>query len=128
MKNNEIQQPGQEMCSLCGKVLTNRAGIEDTIEGVSYRFDSKDCATMFKRFLSVYGNGFSRFSGQHQYISDPFWDRAIPKEEELKEIEEEQMKNISDTAHKSIRDIVVIPDPLEVQHLLTRTLEGFQLK
>ncbi|HEY7573100.1 MAG TPA: HAMP domain-containing sensor histidine kinase [Nitrososphaeraceae archaeon] len=121
MKDNEIQQPGQDICSLCGKVLTNRGDkskyIEDTIEGVSYRFDSKDCATMFKRFLSVYGDTFRFFSGQHQYISDPFWDRAIPKEEELKEIEEEQMKNISYTARKSTRDIIVISDPLEVQQL-----------
>jgi K+-sensing histidine kinase KdpD len=128
VKNNEIQQPGQDICSLCGKVLTNRGDkskyIEDTIGGVSYRFDSKDCVIMFKRFLSVYGDGFRRFSGQPQYISDPFWDRAIPKEEELKEIEEEQMKNISYTAHKSTRDIVVISDPLEVQQLGFDLLES----
>ena len=122
MTSNETQQPGHDICPLCGKILTSGEDkskfVEDTIDGVSYRFDSKDCAIMFKRFLSVYGDGFKRFSRQHQYISDPFWDRAIPKEDELKEIEEEQMKNISDTIHeKSTRDIVVISDPLEIQQL-----------
>ena len=40
---------------------------------------------MFKGFLSVYGNDFKLFSGQQQYISDPFWDKAIPKEHEINE-------------------------------------------
>lgn len=122
MTSNETQQPGHNICPLCGKVLTSGEEkskfVEVSIDGASYRFDSKDCAIMFKRFLSVYGDDFKRYSGQHQYISDPFWDRAIPKEEELKEIEAEQLKNISDTVHeKSTRDIVVISDALEIQQL-----------
>jgi len=120
--SNETQQPGHHICPLCGKVLTSREEkskfVEVSIDGASYRFDSKDCPIMFKRFLSVYGDDFKRYSGQHQYISDPFWDRAIPKEDELKEIEAEQLKNISDTVHeKSTRDIVVISDALEIQQL-----------
>ena len=45
---------------------------------------------MFKRFKSVYGNEFKGFLAQEQFISDPFWDRAIPKEEEIREIEIEK--------------------------------------
>lgn len=122
MTTNETQQPGHGICPLCGKTLSSgqvrSASIEETIDGVGYRFDSKDCAVMFKRFVSVYGNSFKRFSGQQQYISDPFWDKAIPREDELKEIEENQMGNISGTvAKKSMQDIVVISDPLEIQQL-----------
>ena len=66
MTSNETQQPGHDICPLCGKILTSGENkskfVEDTIDGVSYRFDSKDCAIMFKRFLSVYGDGFKRFS------------------------------------------------------------------
>ena len=108
--------------SIMWKDLTSRheksSFVEYTIDGVSYRFDSKDCAIMFKRFLSVYGNDFKRFSGQQQYISDPFWDKAIPKEHEINEIEEERLKNISGTIQeKSNQHIVVISDPLEIQQL-----------
>jgi signal transduction histidine kinase len=120
--SKDTQQPGYDICPLCGKILTSRhensSFVEDTIDGISYRFDSKDCAIMFKRFLSVYGNDFKRFSGQQQYISDPFWDKAIPKEHEIKEIEEERLKNKSGTIQeKSNQHIVVISDPLEIQQL-----------
>ena len=120
--SKDTEQPGHDICPLCGKILTSRheksSFVEYTIDGVSYRFDSKDCAIMFKRFLSVYGNDFKRFSGQQQYISDPFWDKAIPKEHEINEIEEERLKNISGTIQeKSNQHIVVISDPLEIQQL-----------
>jgi hypothetical protein len=45
---------------------------------------------MFKRFKSVYGNEFKGFLAQEQFISDPFWDSAIPKEAEIREIEIEK--------------------------------------
>jgi hypothetical protein len=32
--------------------------IVEQIDGTSYTFDTADCATMFKRFSSVYGNNF----------------------------------------------------------------------
>ena len=122
MISNETQQPGHNICPLCGKVLTSGEEkskfVEVSIDWASYRFDSKDCVIMFKRFLSVYGDDFKRYSGHINIFQDPFWDRAIPKEDELKEIEAEQLKNISDTVHeKSTRDIVVISDALEIQQL-----------
>lgn len=40
-----------------------RPGDSDTIveqiDGTSYAFDTEGCATMFKRFSSVYGNNFA---------------------------------------------------------------------
>jgi hypothetical protein len=33
--------------------------IIEQIDGRSYTFDTADCATMFKRFSSVYGNDFA---------------------------------------------------------------------
>jgi hypothetical protein len=33
--------------------------IVEQIDGTSYTFDTADCATMFKRFSSVYWSGFA---------------------------------------------------------------------
>lgn len=52
----------QEKCALCGKDLEEWKGMvivqEEVINGIHYNFDSEDCATMFKKFESVYGNDF----------------------------------------------------------------------
>jgi hypothetical protein len=56
-------------CVLCSIIIpltkhekfgTNKRE-EIIIDGIPYRFDPKDCATMFKRFRSVYGNKFMNF-------------------------------------------------------------------
>ena len=33
--------------------------LEEQINGISYTFDTADCAMMFKRFSSVYGSNFA---------------------------------------------------------------------
>jgi hypothetical protein len=38
---------------------------------------------MFKRFIDVYGKEFQPLLGDKQYISDPFWDRVIPRKTKL---------------------------------------------
>ena len=52
----------QEKCALCGKDLEEWKGTvivqEEVINGIHYNFDSEDCAAMFKKFESVYGNDF----------------------------------------------------------------------
>jgi hypothetical protein len=102
----------QDKCALCGRVLLHETDmIEEVLEGIHYTFDTKDCALMFGRFLTVYGNDFKNFAGQEQYISDPFWDRVIPKQEEIKEIKEEG-KGI--TAAEASEIIKVIKDPTEI--------------
>jgi hypothetical protein len=86
-----------DKCALCGKILssTKREKLDTSkeeeiiIDGIRYRFDAKDCATMFKRFRSVYGNKFDELLGQEQYISDPFWNKVIPSKQEIREIEKE---------------------------------------
>ena len=52
----------QEKCALCGKNLEELKETvivqEEVINGIHYNFDSEDCAAMFKKFESVYGNDF----------------------------------------------------------------------
>ncbi len=52
---------------MCGKMAAisdepdgnqNHIMVEQ-IDGTSYTFDTADCAMMFKRFSSVYGNNFA---------------------------------------------------------------------
>ena len=54
-------------CAMCGKMAAisdehdsnqNHITVEQ-IDGISYTFDTADCAMMFKRFSSVYGVRFA---------------------------------------------------------------------
>ncbi len=112
-------------CALCGKILFSKKGEkskaveeekEEIINGIHFRFDTKDCAIMFKRFRSVYGDSkFKELLGQEQYISDPFWNKVIPTEQEIREIEKEESEKSENIILQIIRD------PAEVQKL------GFEL-
>ena len=112
-------------CALCGKILFSKKGEkskaveeekEEIINGIRFRFDTKDCAIMFKRFRSVYGDSkFKELLGQEQYISDPFWNKVIPTEQEIREIEKEGSEKSENIILQIIRD------PDEVQKL------GFEL-
>ena len=55
------------VCAMCGKMAAisnehdsnqNNMMIEK-VDGISYTFDTADCALMFKRFSSVYGSDFA---------------------------------------------------------------------
>ncbi|HET6800785.1 MAG TPA: hypothetical protein VFH25_09510, partial [Nitrososphaeraceae archaeon] len=103
---------------LCGRDLEkseksrfNKA----TIDGISYAFDTIDCMSMFKRLKSAYGQRLDDFLGNEQYISDPFWDNAIPKEEEIREIQQEEQKQAMKEG------IEILDDPHKIQEL------GFKL-
>ena len=112
-------------CALCGKILFSKKEEkskaveeekEEIINGIHFRFDTKDCAIMFKRFRSVYGDSkFKELLGQEQYISDPFWNKVIPTEQEIREIEKEESEKSENIILQIIRD------PAEVQKL------GFEL-
>ena len=112
-------------CALCGKILFSKKEEkskaveeenEEIINGIHFRFDTKDCAIMFKRFRSVYGDSkFKELLGQEQYISDPFWNKVIPTEQEIREIEKEESEKSENIVLQIIRD------PAEVQKL------GFEL-
>ena len=96
-KNNN-KKNNNNKCTLCSKIIpltklekfdTSKKGEEIIIDRIPYRFDAKDCATMFKRFKSVYGNKFAELLGQEQYISDPCWNKVIPSKKEIREIKKE---------------------------------------
>src|SRR5919205_2563579 len=76
---NNNKNNNNNKCALCGKIIpltklekfdTNK-GEEIIIDGIPYRLDAKDCATMFKHFRSVYRNKFNELLGQEQSISEP---------------------------------------------------------
>ncbi|HET8794633.1 MAG TPA: HAMP domain-containing sensor histidine kinase [Nitrososphaeraceae archaeon] len=82
-------------CSLCGKKLFAKESSDIIIETISaskYHFDSPQCAMMFKRLNHVYGENLKNFMGTSQFIADPFWDKTIPTEAEIKEINQETNK------------------------------------
>src|SRR6266487_3690336 len=121
MTNYTGQQ--QNKCALCGRLIKqqreDKSAIHvEVIAGTSYTFDKNECMLMFKRLRSVYGVEFENSLVPHeQFVSDPFWDRAIPTVQEIKEIEvekeaiggeEERVLTNQDT-------IKLIEDPAEIQ-------------
>lgn len=44
-------------CAMCGKAIAKPLIVEQ-VDGLEYAFDSGDCATIFKKFRSLYGENF----------------------------------------------------------------------
>ena len=110
-----VTNSSNDKCALCGKMITdhevnknNKSILKEEIDGSSYVFDTKECVNMFRRFRSVYGSDFKDFVGQQQFVSDPFWNKAIPTEQEITEIDKEIDKPDS---------IRVLRDPFEIQKI-----------
>jgi len=57
MQNEEKQ----DTCAMCGKTINEQKKqiLVEKIDDANYIFDSEDCALIFKRFRSLYGNNFS---------------------------------------------------------------------
>ena len=84
----------QNNCALCGKLIEKSSDfIKETIGGRNFRFDTSDCAVMFKRLLSVYGDDFKQFLGNEQFISDPFWIELFLEKTKLKKSESTKYDN-----------------------------------
>jgi hypothetical protein len=49
---------GSVKCALCGKSIANINAIAEIIDSETYAFDGTDCALMFKKYRSAYGNFF----------------------------------------------------------------------
>src|SRR5215831_20420515 len=101
-------------CALCGKTiidLKDSSMLKEVIDGISYNFDTNECVMMYKRFRSVYGDDFNFLAPQEQFVSDRFWDRAIPTEQEIREI-----KIGKDTLDKP-DTVQVIQDPVQIQNI-----------
>lgn len=91
-KEGEQQEQIMLKCSLCGKKLFAKESsdiIIEKISGSNYHFDSPQCVMMFKRLNHVYGSNLKNFMGTSQFIADPFWDKTIPTEDEIQEINQE---------------------------------------
>jgi hypothetical protein len=68
--NNSNNNKAQDKCVLCGKPLAKTQAkegdgkeenikiVDEIIDGSHYLFDTKDCATIFKKFGGVYGSNF----------------------------------------------------------------------
>ena len=117
MINNSNKLQGK--CALCGKTFAERQQgeksyiIEEVIDETSYKFDTKGCIVMFKRFRSIYGNDFKELleEQQQQFISDPFWNRgSIPTEQEITEIDKETGLDRQDI-------VQLIRDPVKIQKI-----------
>lgn len=138
----------KDKCALCGRLLSkgsddSTAGnliIEEIIQNTDYKFDTQECATMFKRFIDVYGNQFQPFLGDKQYISDPFWKKVLPKEDEIKEIREQEKADqrisisIEDNyiekknaaKNKKLEVVSLIKDSFQVQKLIVQLIKSAQ--
>jgi signal transduction histidine kinase len=116
---SESSDDGKEVkCALCGRVLSSKSKEQGKLEqalidGAHYFFDSKDCSTMFKRFCSVYGSKFNEILAQENIASNSFWNKVIPRENEIAEIESggsesDILQTIRDfgTVHKLSRDLL----------------------
>src|SRR5215469_8203579 len=101
-------------CALCGKTIVDVQEsyiLNEVIGGISYNFDTNQCVMMYKRFRSVYGDDFKFLAPQEQFISDHFWNKAIPTEQEIKEIDiEKGTLDKPDT-------VQVIRDPVQIQNI-----------
>jgi len=101
-------------CALCGKTIVEAqesSVLKEVVGGISYNFDTNQCVMMYKRFRSVYGDDFKLLAPQQQFVSDHFWNRAIPTEQEIREIEIEK-----DTLDKP-DTVQVIRDPAQIQNI-----------
>ncbi|MDQ4022701.1 MAG: hypothetical protein M3224_03125 [Thermoproteota archaeon] len=114
----EMRNTERKECPLCGRAFEKSEKSKfsrATIDGINYAFDTIDCMSMFKRLKSAYGQRLDDFLGNEQYISDPFWDNAIPEEEEIREIQQEEQKQLIKGG------IEILDDPHKIQEL------GFKL-
>jgi hypothetical protein len=108
LDNHEIKYT---QCSLCGKNLKENKDlkVETTVDGIKYVFDTPNCSTMFIRLKSVYGDKLVESIFGEQYISDPFWNKVIPNEQEIMEIEKQKSSQEN--------RIQILENPTEIQEL-----------
>ena len=108
-------------CALCGNRLISHSNlVEEKIGKKSYRFDTKDCAVMFKRFLAVYGDDFKLLSGKTAYI--------IPKEQEIKLSRKQEKQRRNDGSREKRSETVIIKDLIQIQELFNELINSAREK
>ena len=111
-----------EECALCGNPLNSSVSfVQEKIGNTNYRFDSKDCAAIFQRFLAIYGDEFGQPPGQTTSINPIGGDfKAIHKHE----------KNRSrvDTSQETSEVVSIIQDPIQVQKFFNELINSAREK
>src|SRR5215208_558513 len=105
-------------CALCGtRIVGHSNPFEEKIGEKSYRFDTKDCAIMFKRFLAIYGDDFRLLSGKTAYI--------IPKEQGIKlGRKQEKQRRDNRPREKRLESVGIIKDPTQTQELFNELINS----
>jgi signal transduction histidine kinase len=110
-----------EECALCGNPLNSSASlVEEKIGSTNYRFDTKDCASIFQRFLAVYGDEFGHPPGQTTDIY-----QIGGEFEAINEPEKNSRAIISQETSEIVR---IIQDPIQVQKLFYELINSAREK
>ena len=111
-----------EECALCGNPLNSSVRfVQEKIGSTNYRFDSKDCAAIFQRFLAIYGDDFGQPLGQTTSI--------FPTEREFKAIKKQEKKRRRVVNSQETSEFVsIIQDPIQVQKLLNELINSAREK
>jgi hypothetical protein len=98
-----------EECALCGNQIQKgrSSSVEERIGGTSYKFDTKDCAIMFKRFHAIYGDDFEQLSGS------PLSTAAATQQIKVEGIEK-RVKQRGRLRREKSEVVRIIKDPLEL--------------
>jgi two-component system, OmpR family, sensor histidine kinase VicK len=109
-------------CALCGNPLKRSVSlVEEKIGSTNYRFDTNDCAAIFKRFLAIYGDDFGQPFGQTTSI--------FPTEREFKAIKKREKKRRRVVNSQETSEFVsIIQDPIQVQKLLNELINSAREK
>jgi two-component system, OmpR family, sensor histidine kinase VicK len=108
--------------ALCGNPLKRSVSlVEEKIGSTNYRFDTNDCASIFKRFLAIYGDDFGQPFGQTASI--------FPTEREFKAIKKREKKRRRVVNSQETSEFVsIIQDPIQVQKLLNELINSAREK
>jgi two-component system, OmpR family, sensor histidine kinase VicK len=99
-------------CALCGSQIqkSTSAPVEERIGGTSYKFDTKDCAIMFKRFHAIYGDDFEELSGSPPRT-------AMATQETKVEGIEKKVKQRDRLRREKSEVVKITKDPIELLRL-----------
>jgi hypothetical protein len=111
-----------EECALCGNPLNSSVSfVQEKIGSTNYRFDSKDCAVIFQRFLAIYGNEFGQPPGQTKSI--------YPIGGDFKTIyKHEKNRSRVDTSQETSEVGSIIQDPIQVQKFFNELINSAREK
>ena len=112
-------------CSLCKEPLCTEKDeeiIKEVIDGSIYSFHAHKCFNVYKRLEDFYGKNIKNFIGNKQFVSDTFWDKAIPTADEIQEIKNNKSSKPSlkviENPEEAIRTAISLVQSAEDEVLL----------